>query len=75
MRMCVVCRARQQKQHLVRISTLNGEAVVDNYKQQTTRAIYVCKQPECTQKLIKNKLIKRLLHADANENFYNEILN
>ena len=73
-RMCVICRTRKPKLELFRISSLNGEVVLDQHKQQTSRAIYVCKNEHCLEKLKKSNAIKRLLKIDANEEFYKNIL-
>ena len=73
-RMCVACRTRKTKSELVRISSLNNEAVLDQQKQQISRAIYVCKNERCVDKLKKSNAIKRLLKINANEEFYKNIL-
>ena len=73
-RMCVACRTKKHKDELTRISVLNGNAVVDNKKQQTSRAIYVCKNQNCIQKLEKSRAIKRLLKAESGDEFYKNLL-
>lgn len=73
-RMCVACRARKQKTELVRISCLNGEAVVDQQKRQTSRAIYVCKDEHCIAILKKSNAIKRLLNITAKDEFYKNLI-
>ena len=73
-RMCVVCKTRKQKAELIRISSLNGEAVVDQQKKQTGRAIYVCKDEHCIAILKKSNAIKRLLRVTANDEFYKNLI-
>lgn len=73
-RMCVVCRTRKQKAELIRISSLNNEAVLDRHKQQTSRAIYVCKNEQCVNILKKSNAIKRFLKVSASEELYKNML-
>ncbi|MGN1221823.1 MAG: YlxR family protein [Christensenellales bacterium] len=73
-RMCVVCKVRKQKTELVRVSCLNGEAVVDQQKKQTGRAIYVCMDEHCIAILKKSNAIKRLLKVTANDEFYKNLI-
>ena len=73
-RMCVACRTRKIKDKLVRISSDNGEAVIDQNKTKTNRAIYVCQNEDCVEILKKSNAIKRLLKVNANEELYKNIL-
>lgn len=73
-RMCVSCRTRKQKCELIRITNLDEQAVVDQVKQHFGRAIYVCKSNECIAILKKSNAIKRFLKANADENFYKNII-
>ena len=73
-RMCVACRTRKHKTELVRISCLNGEAVVDQQKRQTSRAIYVCKDTNCIQRLKKSNAIQRCLHQTYAEDFFDKLI-
>lgn len=75
MRMCVSCRSRENKHHLIRITNNNGFAVVDNQKKLDGRAIYVCKNLNCIAKLKKSNAIKRLLNMQTTEQFYIELEN
>lgn len=73
-RMCVSCRQRNQKCELIRISTLNNQAIVDNNKQCCGRAIYVCKTENCIKILQKSNAVKRFLQASTNQEFYDNLL-
>lgn len=74
-RMCVSCKKRANKNDFIRISCNNGQAVVDNQKQQTARAIYVCKNEKCIDILKKSKAIQRLLKANSDDAFYDNLKN
>ena len=73
-RMCVSCRKRNQKENLTRISSQNGVAVVDNNKNQTARAIYVCREQKCVEILKKSRAIERMLKVQVSENFYDNLI-
>ena len=69
-RMCVSCRERKAKCNLIRIINKDGQAVVDQNKQNFGRAIYVCNQNNCIEILKKSKAINRMLKSNANDDFY-----
>ena len=74
-RMCVSCRKRATKTDLIRISNCDGKAVVDNNKNQKSRAIYVCRDEKCIEILQKSKAIQRILNAQSDEDFYDKLKN
>ena len=57
-RSCIVCRKRQEKDKLFRIAN-NGihELVYDKLQKENSRAIYICKDRNCLEKL-KNMIEK-----------------
>lgn len=73
-RMCVACRQRKTKSELVRISSENNIAVIDQNKKQKNRAIYVCKDKNCVEMLKKSNAIKRMLNVIANDELYKNII-
>ena len=74
-RMCVSCRSVKPKNELIRITTTNnGEVVIDNNKKQTNRAIYVCKDTNCIQRLKKSNAIQRCLHQAYTEDFFDKLI-
>lgn len=74
-RMCVSCRQRKTKDELIRIAKSNEDAVIDADKKENSRAIYVCKDMQCIEKLKKNKAIYRFLQVDGSEDLYNKLKN
>ncbi len=72
-RMCVSCRERKEKQNLIRLSQSNNQIVVDNSKQNSSRAIYVCKDEKCIANLKKNKSITRFFKQNIDDSFYENL--
>lgn len=73
-RMCVSCKKRLPKEELIRISSDKQNAIIDQSKKQTSRAIYICKNEKCINILKKSNAIKRILDVQVNESFYDELL-
>ena len=74
-RMCVSCKSRKEKQDLIRLSLSNMQVVVDNQKENSSRAIYVCKDEKCIENLAKNKAIFRYLKTNVESSFYENLKN
>ena len=74
-RMCVVCRTRRSKDELIRISKKDEMPIIDPNKEQTSRAIYVCKNEKCIDLLKKSKATERFLKVMAEDKFFEELKN
>ena len=62
MRMCVGCREMKEKRELIRIvRTPEGEAAADPTGKRSGRGAYVCRNPECLKRAIKQKQLERQL--------------
>lgn len=62
MRMCVGCREMKEKRELIRIvRTPEGETVLDLTGKKSGRGAYVCRQPECMKRAIRQKQLERQL--------------
>ncbi len=72
-RMCVSCRQRKPKNQLIRIVKNNDIAKIDQNKKETSRAIYVCKDIQCIEKLKRNKALNKFLGCDGSEDLYNSL--
>ena len=54
MRMCITCRERLLKKELIRIvATEDGAVTVDPTGKMPGRGAYVCHNPECLEKAVK----------------------
>ena len=73
-RMCSVCRQHFEKPCLVRVvKNKNGEMFVDRSFKAEGRGAYVCKNPECLEKLQKTKALNRAFKCDVPAHIYSEI--
>ena len=68
MRMCVGCREMKEKRELIRIvRTPEGEAVLDPTGKKSGRGAYVCRNPECLKRAIRQKQLERQLQVSLTE--------
>ena len=66
MRMCVTCRERFPKKELTRIvATPDGEVKVDPTGRMPGRGAYVCSNPDCLEKAIKQHRFDAGLHRQV----------
>lgn len=73
-RTCIACRARREKNELLRIVQDNGVAVLDNEKKANTRGIYICDNKACINKLLKAKDITKCIKIDVSCDSIKELL-
>lgn len=59
MRTCIGCRESKPKKDMIRIAFFEGEISVDVTGRAKGRGVYICRDPECLDKAIKNKAINR----------------
>ena len=72
-RTCASCRKKCKKCELIRISFADESPVIDQFKTNPHRAIYVCKDEKCISLLSKNKAIERFLKVNTEDKFYEEL--
>lgn len=66
--MCVGCREMKEKRGLIRIvRTPDGETLIDATGKKSGRGAYVCRNPECLKKAIKQKQLERQLQTDLSD--------
>lgn len=64
MRMCVGCREMKEKKTLIRVvRNPEGEVSIDPTGKKSGRGAYVCRNPECLKRAIKQKQLERQLEA------------
>ena len=62
MRMCVGCREMKEKKTLIRVvRNPEGEVSIDPTGKKSGRGAYVCRNPECLKRAIKQKQLERQL--------------
>lgn len=80
-RMCTVCKKRQEKEKLFRIVCDNSNtAIYDEIQKINSRAMYICKDKKCIEKAIdminKNKLsVKIPVDKDSLTNILKNVEN
>ena len=68
MRMCVGCREMKEKKSLVRVvRTTEGEIRMDPTGKANGRGAYVCPDPACLEKAVRQKQLERALEARIDE--------
>lgn len=63
-RTCIACRKKDNKYNLLRIVSLNGNAILDKDGKANSRGIYICRDKECIKKLLKMKNINKVIKND-----------
>ena len=64
MRMCVGCREKKEKREMIRIvRTPEGALVPDATGKLSGRGAYICRQPECLRRAIRQKQLERQLET------------
>ncbi|MBP3389566.1 MAG: YlxR family protein [Clostridia bacterium] len=72
--MCTVCRNHFEKPYLVRVvKNKSGQIFVDKTFKAEGRGAYVCKNPECLEKLEKTKALNRAFKCEVPVHIYSEI--
>lgn len=62
LRMCVGCRARDDKRNLLRVvRTPEQEVVIDPSGKRAGRGAYICPRVECLRKAVKSRALERAL--------------
>ena len=68
MRMCVGCREMKEKRELIRVvRTPEGGTVLDPTGKKSGRGAYVCRNPECLRRAIRQKQLERQLEINLTQ--------
>ena len=73
-RTCIACRTRKPKEELVRIIAKDNIALIDDSFKVDTRGMYICKNKECINKLLKAKDISKCVKIKATKDSVIELL-
>ena len=64
MRMCVGCREMKEKRELIRVvRSPEGEVSLDPSGKKNGRGAYLCRNPECMKKALKQRQLERQLEV------------
>ena len=73
-RTCIACRTSGDKRSLLRIvRTPTGEIVVDHTGKMSGRGAYICPQPECLRRAVKEKRLPRALRTEIPEEILRQL--
>lgn len=75
-RRCVVCGRRSDKSQngFIRVvRPKDGRACIDPDGCASGRGAYVCRDPECVEKLCHSRRLSRCLHGDVPESLYDAL--
>ena len=74
-RMCIACRGLFDKKELKRIvRTPQGDVLFDATGKAAGRGAYICSDPECLKKLVKNRLLNKSFKAPVSQEAYDALL-
>ncbi len=74
-RKCVGCNEMKDKKELLRIvRSPEGEISLDMTGKKNGRGAYVCPNPECITKAVKEKRLERALEKPINQDVYAQLL-
>ena len=75
LRMCIACRELFDKKDLNRIvRTPAGEILFDKTGKTAGRGAYICSDPECLKKCVKNRLLNKSFKTVIPQEAYDSLL-
>ena len=75
LRMCIACRELFDKKDLKRIvRTPQGDVLFDPTGKAAGRGAYLCSDPECLNKLVKNRLLNKSFKTPVSQEAYDQLL-
>ena len=75
LRMCIACRGLFDKKDLQRIvRTPEGDVLFDPTGKAAGRGAYLCSDPECLKKLVKNRLLNKSFKTQVSQEAYDLLL-
>lgn len=73
-RMCIACRGAFEKNQMLRIvKDKDGNISLDFTGKKSGRGAYVCDNPACIDKCIKNKILNRVFEQEIGAEVYDAI--
>ena len=73
-RTCIVCRREFEKKELLRIvKTKDGNFRADKTGKADGRGAFICRSPECFNKLLKTKFLNKVFKTSVPDSVYAEI--
>ena len=64
-RMCCICKNRYNKNEMIRlVKQKSGEILVDLSGKMNGRGAYICKNPDCLERVKNQKILSRLFKCE-----------
>lgn len=73
-RECISCGEKFPKAELLRIVKNDSGIFLDQSGKQNGRGAYICKNPDCAEKLVRQKRLNRAFRSQIDDSVYQEIL-
>ena len=73
-RECISCGEKFPKAELFRIVKNDSGIFLDATGKQNGRGAYICKNPDCADKLVRQKRLNRAFRGAVDDSVYQEIL-
>ncbi len=73
LRTCCVCRKKQNKNLMYRLSNQGEKIFIDNKKKYCGKATYVCKNDECINSLVNKKVLNKIFKHNIGIDVYKRI--
>ncbi|MBE7039916.1 MAG: YlxR family protein [Ruminococcaceae bacterium] len=73
-RECIVCGKKFEKNDLVRIASKDNKIFVDPSHKSGGRGAYICKNPDCSDILLKKRRLDRAFKKSVETSVYEEII-
>ena len=73
-RMCVACKGLFDKSELIRVvRTPEGDIRLDRSGKLAGRGVYLCTDPACFRKCVKNKILNKAFRMNVSESNYSRL--
>lgn len=74
LRKCVACGEHKDKKELIRIvRTKEGEVFLDSTGKKNGRGAYICNDPSCLERALKEKSLQRSLKMNLSQEMIDEL--
>jgi len=73
LRTCCVCRTKQDKHNMIRVSYYNNILHIDNEKNNKGKGCYICNNEECVKNLVAKKVLNRVYRCNIEQKQYTKL--
>lgn len=73
LRTCIGCRAKMEKDKLIRLVSTDSGVEIDPDKNKPGRGAYICGSPECNKRIIKTRALNRAYRKEISADVYKKL--